>query len=53
MTARPEPEVPVESEALDAGADHEADGALPVGKLRRLFAKEAKRGGAAKGGRRQ
>jgi membrane peptidoglycan carboxypeptidase len=53
MTARPEPEVPAEAEALEAAGDHDADGALPVGKLRRLFAKDAKRGaGSAKGGRR-
>jgi hypothetical protein len=51
MTARPEPEVPAEADALDNAGDHDADGALPVGKLRRLFAKDAKRG-AGKGGRR-
>ena len=54
MTARPEPEVPADAEALDANGDHDADGALPVGKLRRLFAKDkdAKRGAGSKGGRR-
>jgi len=54
MTARrPEPEVPVDADALDAVGDHDADGALPVGKLRRLFSKEAKRGaGGSKSGRR-
>lgn len=40
MTARPEPEVPAESETLDANGDADDSGPLPVGKLRRLFAKD-------------
>jgi len=46
ITARPEPEAPPELEtALDAGGgDGDADdGALPVGKLRRLFSRETTR----------
>ena len=42
-----------DEDALDTAGDHDADGALPVGKLRRLFAKDAKRGaGGSKSGRR-
>ncbi|HEY4184744.1 MAG TPA: biosynthetic peptidoglycan transglycosylase [Polyangia bacterium] len=54
MTARPEPEVPAEGDALDGDADAEGDGPLPVGKLRRLFsqAKEGKRARAGKAARR-
>ena len=40
MTSRPEPEVPAENEALDGNGDSDDSGPLPVGKLRRLFAKD-------------
>jgi hypothetical protein len=43
MTARPEPEVPVEADTLDADADGDG-GPLPVGKLRRLFSKDGRDG---------
>jgi len=40
MTSRPEPEVPADSETLDANGEGDDSGPLPVGKLRRLFAKD-------------
>ena len=41
MTTRPEPEVPAESDTLDASNEAADDnGPLPVGKLRRLFSKD-------------
>ena len=47
ITARPEPEVPVDADALDADADGANDrGPLPR-KLRRLFAKEREKDGTA------
>jgi len=53
MTARPEPEVPAESDALDASPDGDDSGPLPVGKLRRLFTKDKDKHAArtAKGAR--
>jgi len=50
MTARPEPEVPAESDALDANTEGADDnGPLPVGKLRRLFSKDKDGKHAARG----
>ena len=40
ITARPEPEAPPPDDTLDAKGDADDSGPLPVGKLRRLFAKD-------------
>jgi hypothetical protein len=53
ITARPEPEAPLDIDVPNEIDGDSADGAeggpIPVGKLRRLFAKEARRSAGSRG----